>query len=82
MAIAQGESCPEAREASRKPSYPDTLREGQWFSFAISRETKRNGVAWERWPKIVGEALSRLQNKGTWVDYVRSLVARNQLQTC
>ena len=26
VAIAQGESCP---EASRKPSYPDTLREGQ-----------------------------------------------------
>ena len=27
VAIAQEESCP---EASRKPSYPDTLREGQW----------------------------------------------------
>ena len=39
-------------------------------------------MGWERWPKIVGEALSRLQNKGTWVDYVRSLVARYQLQTC
>ena len=32
--------------------------------------------------KIVGEALSRLQNKGMWVDYVRSLVARYELQTC
>ena len=30
----------------------------------------------------MGEALSRLQNKGTWVDNVRSLVARYQLQTC
>ena len=30
----------------------------------------------------MGEALSRLQNKGTWVDYVRSLVAKYQLQTC
>ena len=39
-------------------------------------------MGWERWPKIVGEALSRLQSKGTWVDYVRSLVARYQLQTC
>ena len=38
-------------------------------------------MGWERWPKIVGQALSRLQNKG-WVDYVRSLVARYQLQTC
>ena len=43
-------------------------------------------MGWERWPKRVcgggGGALSRLQNKGTWVDYVRSLVARYQLQTC
>ena len=39
-------------------------------------------MGWERWPKIVGEALSRLQNKGTWVDYIRSLVAKYQLQTC
>ena len=39
-------------------------------------------MGWERWPKIVGEALSRLQSKGTWVDYVRSLVTRYQLQTC
>ena len=30
----------------------------------------------------MGEALSRLQNKGTRVEYVRSLVARYQLQTC
>ena len=39
-------------------------------------------MGWERWPKIVGEALSRLQSKGTWVDCVRSLAARYQLQTC
>ena len=39
-------------------------------------------MRWERWPEIVGEALSRLQNKGMWVGYVRSLVARYQLQTC
>ena len=26
--------------------------------------------------KNSGEALSRLKSKGTWVDYVRSLVAR------
>ena len=41
---------------------------------------KRNGVG--EVAKIVGEALSRLQNKGTWVDYVRSVVERYQLQTC
>ena len=39
-------------------------------------------MGWERWPKIVGEALSRLQNNGTWVDYIRSLIARYKLQTC
>ena len=30
----------------------------------------------ERWPKRVGEALSRLHNKGTCVDFVRSLVSK------
>ena len=30
----------------------------------------------------MGEALSRLQNNGTWVDYIRSLIARYKLQTC
>ena len=39
-------------------------------------------MGWERWPKIVAEASSRLQNNGTWVDYIRSLIARYKLQTC
>ena len=39
-------------------------------------------MGWERLPKIVGEALSRLQNNGTWVDYIRSLIARYKLQAC
>ena len=51
-------------------------------SLALQYVGRLRGMRWERWPKIVGEALSRLQRKGTWVDYVRSLVARYQLQTC
>ena len=49
---------------------------------ALQYVGRLRGMGWERWPKIVGEALSRIQNKETWVDYVRSLVARYQLQTC
>ena len=30
----------------------------------------------------MGEALSLLQNNGTWADYIRSLIARYKLQTC
>ena len=38
-------------------------------------------MGWERWPKTVGQALSRLQNNGTWVDLIRSLIAKYKLQT-
>ena len=51
-------------------------------SLALQYVGRLRGMGWERWPKIVGEALSRLKSKGTSVDYVRSLVARYQLQTC
>ena len=30
----------------------------------------------------MGETFSSLQNNGTWVDYIRSLIARSKLQTC
>ena len=51
-------------------------------SSALKFAGRLRGMGWERWPKIVGEALSRLQNNGTWVDYIRSLIARYKLQTC
>ena len=51
-------------------------------SSALKFAGRLRGMGWERWPKIVGEALSRLQNNGTWVDYIRSLIARYNLQTC
>ena len=51
-------------------------------SLALQFAGRLRGMGWERWPKIVGEALSRLQNNGTWVDYIRSLIARYKLQTC
>ena len=51
-------------------------------SLALQYAGRLRGMGWERCPKIVGEALSRLQNKGTWVAYVKSLVAKYQLQTC
>ena len=50
-------------------------------SSALKFAGRLRGMGWERWPKIVGEALSRLQNNGTWVDYIRSLIARYKLQT-
>ena len=51
-------------------------------SLALQFAGRLRGMGWERWPKIVGEVLSRLQNNGTWVDYIRSLIARYKLQTC
>ena len=54
----------------------------QWHSSALKFAGRLRAMGWERWPKIVGEALSRLQNNGTWVDYIRSLIARYKLQTC
>ena len=45
-------------------------------SLALQSSGRLRGMGWERWTTIVGEALSRLQNNGTWVDYIWSLIGR------
>ena len=47
------------------------------YSLALQFAERLRGMGWERWPKIVVDALSRLQNNGTWWT-----IARHKLQTC
>ena len=58
-----------------------------WVKLRTDRHIKALGFAGRlrgmgklRWPKIVGEALANKRGKGSWVDYIRSLMDSYRIQ--
>ena len=69
--------------------FPGTVVRGElgWMRLRYQRHIlalqymgKLREMGCRRWPRIVGEAMCKVQNKGTWVDYARELLVRYRLQ--